>query len=241
MTDNPDHGAKLLSLTVHEFRTPVSVVAGYLRMLLRYFGDTLTDQQRKLVEESEKSCGSLAGLLNELSDLASLEAGPSSLRRECVDLAPILTQLARDVHEGEDRGITLEVQRCDERAQVLGDPVRLASALMTLVTAAIRERSEPTSMMAVCRVADTPDGRILRIAIAEQETIDMILTSPGEGTFDEYRGGLGFRLVLASRIIAAHGGRIATPIAERGYLAVVVSLPAAPEPEPAALPCMRVA
>ena len=52
MTDNRDSQAKLLSLAVHEFRTPVAVVSGYLRMLLRHFGGNLTEQQRKLLQES---------------------------------------------------------------------------------------------------------------------------------------------------------------------------------------------
>src|ERR1035437_904572 len=109
MTDDRDHRSTLLSLTVHELRTPVSVVAGYLRLVLKHFGDGLTHRQRKLLEDSEKSCGHLTGLLSELSDLANLEAGQLPLRRERVDLAPMLARVVGEVHEGEDRGITLRV------------------------------------------------------------------------------------------------------------------------------------
>ena len=45
---------KVLSLSVHEFRTPMTVVAGYLRMLLKDRAGPITDQQRKLLEEAEK-------------------------------------------------------------------------------------------------------------------------------------------------------------------------------------------
>src|SRR5262245_20581185 len=47
---------QLISLAVHEFRTPASVVGGYLRMLQRDPENPLTDRQRKMVEEAEKSC-----------------------------------------------------------------------------------------------------------------------------------------------------------------------------------------
>ena len=51
---------RLLSLSVHELRTPMTVVAGYLRMLLKDRAGPVTDQQRRLLEEAEKSCGRLA-------------------------------------------------------------------------------------------------------------------------------------------------------------------------------------
>ena len=59
--------SRLLSLSVHEFRTPLTVVAGYVRMLLKDRAGPLSAQQRKLLEETEKSCGRLTALLSELS------------------------------------------------------------------------------------------------------------------------------------------------------------------------------
>jgi hypothetical protein len=49
--------------------------------------------------------------------------------------------------------------------------------------------------------------------------------------FDEYRGGLGFRLVLAARAIAALGGTLSSPDTARGRLSLLVSLPLAPPQE----------
>ena len=73
--------SKLLSLAVHEFRTPITVVAGYIRMLLKDRAGPITEQQRKLLEEAEKSCGRLAALVAEMSDLSNLEGGTASLNR----------------------------------------------------------------------------------------------------------------------------------------------------------------
>ena len=66
--------SRLLGLSVHEFRTPMTVVAGYIRMLLKDRAGPLSDQQRRLLEEAEKSCGRLTALLTEVSDLSNLEA-----------------------------------------------------------------------------------------------------------------------------------------------------------------------
>jgi len=54
---------ELLSVSVHEFRSPVTVVAGYIRMLLKDRAGSLTDQQRRLLEDAEKSCARLSSLL----------------------------------------------------------------------------------------------------------------------------------------------------------------------------------
>src|SRR5258708_14177191 len=72
---------KVLSLAVHELRTPMTVVAGYIRMLLKDRAGPLTDPQRRLLEKAEKSCGRLSALLTEVSDLANLDRGTASFNR----------------------------------------------------------------------------------------------------------------------------------------------------------------
>jgi signal transduction histidine kinase len=238
MTDHREHLAKLLSLAVHEFRTPVSVVAGYLRMMLRHFGENLTEQQRKLLQDCEKSCGSLTALINELSDLAHIEEGQLALRREPIPLFAFLRQVAEGVHESEDRGVALAVRDGGLDAIVLGDRTRLGAALTSLLAAALRERPEAGTVVAACALAQGTEGTEAVIAIADGDEAERLAAAhqpaaAGE-SFDEYRGGTGFRLPVAARIVAAHGGRVSSPVAARGRLSIVLSLPVATEPENAA-------
>jgi len=81
---------KLLSLTVHEFRTPMTVVAGYIRMLLKDRAGPLSDPQRRLLEEAEKSCTRLSALLAEVTDLSNLEAGTMAFNRQPAELQVLL-------------------------------------------------------------------------------------------------------------------------------------------------------
>ncbi len=232
MTDNRAR-ADLLSLAVHELRTPVAVVSGYLRMMLRHFGANLTDQQRKLLEESEKSCGNLARLLSEASDLANLEAGKVSFRRDPVPVFELLRQVAGTVHEAEDRGVQLEVRDDGRDGIVTGDADRLRTAFASLLAAALRERAEAGVVVASCALragGPTPEAVV---AIADAETAQQLLadTAGAPQVFDEYRGGLGFRLPIAARIIEGHGGRVWSPVSARGRLAIVLLLPLATESE----------
>ncbi len=226
MTDQrDDHCARLLSLAVHEFRTPAAVVSGYLRMVLRHFGEGLTDQQRKLLEESEKACGTLSRLLSDFSDLARLEQGSLQIERHIVPLGALLADVASNVQEGSDRGLSVEVDAREDLA-VEGDRARLTEAIGSLMAAVLRERLQGARIVALAR----PDGdlRSALVAFGDAETAPALLDDPDarSRSFDEYRGGLGFRLPAAARIIEAHGGRLASPVAERGHLSIVMTLPA---------------
>src|SRR4029079_17529530 len=88
---------KVLSLTVHEFRTPMTVVSGYIRMLLKDRAGALTDPQRRLLEEAEKACGRLSGLVSEVSDLSNLEGGTLTMNQQRTDLRSALRQAAEQL------------------------------------------------------------------------------------------------------------------------------------------------
>src|ERR1051326_2999239 len=99
----------LLSLAVHEFRTPASVVGGYLRMLQRD-SDGLSERHRKMIDEAEKSCARLVAIVAELSDIGKLDSGQLTLNRERLDVFALVTEVAEHVQEGKDREVRLDVR-----------------------------------------------------------------------------------------------------------------------------------
>src|SRR5213593_1291671 len=112
MPDSPvdPRWPKILSLTVHEFRTPMTVVAGYIRMLLKDRAGPLTDPQRRLLEEAEKSCARLTALLTEVSDLSSLEAGTAPFNRQAADLNRSLRDAVEQLPPLPDRTVAIDLQ-----------------------------------------------------------------------------------------------------------------------------------
>src|SRR5688500_589268 len=206
-----EHNAfpRALSLAVHEFRTPVTVVSGYLRMLLREQGGPLTEKQRKMLEEAERSCARLGGLVAEMSELGKLEARELALARQEFDLGALLEELASGMQEGDDRGVRLEIRRCSEPVIVTGDRTRIGSALKALMYAALRERGEPGVVVAECSTRASAPGSVI-VAIGEASLLSSLTQAAG-GTppaFDEWRGGLGLALPVARRVIEAHGGAL---------------------------------
>ena len=120
MSSDTEALPRLLSLAVHELRTPVTVVAGYLRMVLREQGGPLTDKQRTMLEEAERSCTRLNALVGEMSDLGKLQSGDAALGQQEFDIAALLAELASGMHEGEDRGVRLELRGTDRPVMVTG-------------------------------------------------------------------------------------------------------------------------
>src|SRR5215475_6152245 len=102
MTSESSLFPRAMSLAVHELRTPVTVVCGYLRMLLKEQGGPLTDKQKKMLQEAERSCERISALVAEMSELGKLESRELAVARQELDLARLITDVASNMHEGED-------------------------------------------------------------------------------------------------------------------------------------------
>jgi signal transduction histidine kinase len=201
---------KLLSLAVHEFRTPITVVAGYLKMVLNVRDNGLTDQQRRMLEEATKSCARLSGIVNEMSDLSHLEASTAPFNCTLVDLREILSDAASSLPPVPDREIAVTVATADAPSMLSGDPARLKVALASILTALRRELVTSTELL-VRQDLRSYDGRTATwIAIGDADNISSLGTADPSTlvTFDEWRGGCGLSLAVARRVLNAHGGMI---------------------------------
>jgi signal transduction histidine kinase len=203
---------ELLSLAVHEFRTPASVVSGYLRMLQRDTG-SLTERQRRMIDEAEKSCARIVTLISELSDVSKLDAGIITLNQQPVDVFALAGEVADHVQEGKDRGVNLQVRGEPSGAQVTGDATRLRDAFAAVFRAILREKPGPV-VVAADRRFDRRDGRTSAVIVITEEESVQGAYERAPGVFDEKRGGLGLALPLARRVVEGAGGRIWSPAKE---------------------------
>jgi two-component system sensor histidine kinase ArlS len=224
--------SRLLSLAAHEFRTPASVVGGYLRMLQRDGEQSLSERQRKMVDEAEKSCAKLVALISELSEISKLDGGTASVKREEIDLLQLIREVAAGVHEARDRGVQFAVRGDLAGARLTADKPRLAAAFDAFFRAILREQPGEATVVADCRTG--PD-RAAVVVVARDADVQRSYEADA-AAFDEKRGGLGLALPIACRVIERHGGRVWSPgvpaQAESGLTgrsAVLISLPVSAE------------
>jgi signal transduction histidine kinase len=219
---------KLLSLTTHEFRTPMTVVAGYIRMLLKERAGPVPDQQRRLLEEAEKSCARLSALLGEVSELSALEGGTATFNRAAVDLNALMSEAISALPDLPDRDVRVEFHTDAASVTVQGDATRLRSALSSVIAALRRELISSDRLCVHQRLRQNGSERIAWIAVADPDRIEALASAAESGltTFDEWRGGCGLSLPVARRIINAHGGTIWSPV-EESKAGAVIALPRA--------------
>ena len=201
-----EHNAlpRAMSLTSHELRTPLAVVTGYLRMLLREQAGPLSEKQRKMLEEVDRSCARIAALASEMSELGKLDTGQLQIERKPVDLSAVVAELASRMHEGRDRGVRIEVRGTDRRLEVLGDRARLDAAIGALLYAVLRERGDPGVIVIQCSSTGGAQPEVV-VAIGDEATVAEL--TDAAAPFDEWaRHGLGLALPVARRIVEAHGG-----------------------------------
>ena len=204
----------------------MTVVAGYIRMLLKERAGPVPDQQRRLLEEAEKSCARLSALLGEVSDLSALEGGTATFNRASVDLRTLLSEAIDGLPELPDREVRVELDTEGGPATVLGDATRLRSALSSVIAALRRELITSDRLSVHQRIRQNSTDRISWIAIADPNRVAGLSTAVDSAltTFDEWRGGCGLSLPVARRIINAHGGTIWSPL-EEPRAGAVIALP----------------
>jgi len=105
--------SRFLSNMSHEFRTPLSSIRALSRLLLDRIDGELTSEQEKQVQFIQKGAESLGELVDDLLDLAKIEAGKIDVRPASFDVADLFSAL---------RGMLRPLLVSDKVQLVLDDP-----------------------------------------------------------------------------------------------------------------------
>jgi signal transduction histidine kinase len=205
--------AHLLSLAVHEFRTPATVVGGYLRMLQKDVQPPLDERQKKMVDEAAKSTARIVEIIAEMSEISKLDSGDAAIRKEPFDLFTLVGEVAATVHEADDRGVRLEVQGESAGAAIAGDVTRVRAAISAFLRAVLREQPSAGVVVADRRLVREASGRSAVVAITSEQAVQQSYESPRR-TLEEKRSGLGLALPLARRVVERHGGEVWSPASD---------------------------
>ena len=132
--------SEFLSRMSHELRTPLNAVLGFGQLLEADRADPLSPLQQSRVQELLRGGRHLLSLINDVLDLARIEAGTLHLALAPVALHGLAQECLRLVQaSAADRGITLlPVGEADTGACVHADPTRLKQVLLNLLSNAIK-------------------------------------------------------------------------------------------------------
>ena len=133
------HKSEFLAGMSHELRTPLNAVIGFSDVLLdRMFGD-LNDRQEEYVRDIRDSGRHLLELINEILDLAKIEAGRMELDMGAVSLPTLLEQAVTMLRDrAAAQGVALALDVAAGLGTVPGDELKLKQVVVNLVSNAVK-------------------------------------------------------------------------------------------------------
>jgi len=150
--------SEFLATMSHELRTPLNAIIGYSELLDLGIGGELTNQQREQIGRIATSGRHLLSLVNEVLDLAKVEAGRLSVQAEAARVDGVV-QSALALVEGpaNTRGVRLDGSGCGADLLFDGDPDRVRQILVNLLTNAVKFTAPGGTVSVVCQMVDEPD------------------------------------------------------------------------------------
>jgi two-component system, cell cycle sensor histidine kinase and response regulator CckA len=218
--------SEFLANMSHEFRTPMNAIMGYSDLLEMGIVGELSDAQRGHLRRIRASSTHLLGLVEDVLDLAKIEAG--RIRVESVR-APVAVAARAAIEliqpQAVARGLSVE-NRCLRDAQhvYVGDDDRVRQILANLLSNAVKFTREGGRIEVGCTTVDAPDpaaevdagGAWVCVYVedtgigmepAQLETIFHPFVQ-GEGGHTRTRGGTGLGLTISRRLARLMGGDV---------------------------------
>ncbi len=202
---------RFLAHMSHELREPLTNIIGFSRMILKGIDGPISEQQRNDLEIIHANGQHLLGLINDLLDVAEIEAGLMELDFREVDLREIISSvMATTGALVRDKDIQLRQEIHPDLPLIEADGTRLRQVLLKLLSNAAKSTDHGS-----ITVRAWPDGDSVQVAVAD--------TGPGIPPKDRARvfeplerdesglkrpRGIGVGLALCKEFVEMHGGRI---------------------------------
>jgi len=204
--------AQFVNMVAHELRAPVAAVDGYLSVILEGLAAD-PEKQREMLQRSRERLSALLKLVNDLLEVARLEAG--AVRREIgpqpvADVIREVVELLRPL--AEEKGVTVDLQIAPDLPPIHADRSELVSIVRNLTDNAIKY--------------NRPDGRVVISAARDGPYVRIAVSDTGLGISEESKHrlfseffrekrpetasitGTGLGLSIVKRLVDFYHGRI---------------------------------
>lgn len=206
--------SEFLAIMSHELRTPLTSVIAFTELLLNEKND-VEDTERRYLEEIRTNSEILLRMINNILDLAKIEAGKSEIILETVDMADVIASVEGVIIPlARNKGLNLSFRIASDVPLIKADPEKIRRVVENLAGNAIKF---------------TEKGGRVRIAVIYHEDQKEVLISVSDTGIgikkDEFKyifekftqsdssasrkyGGTGLGLALAKELVELHGGWI---------------------------------
>ncbi len=205
------HKSAFLANMSHELRTPLNAIIGFSDLLDSGMAGDLTDKQKEYVDDIRSSGHHLLSLINDVLDIAKVEAGRYELDLSRFPMSEAILESVRIMRDrAVEAGVDVQVSLDPGLGDIEADERKVRQIVLNLLSNAVKFTPRGGH---VTVGASSMDGRFeisvrdtgIGIAPDDQERIfDEFIRTDGAATAE----GTGLGLALARRFVELHGGRI---------------------------------
>ena len=216
--------SEFLASTTHELRTPLNGIIGFLKLIIDGMADD-PDEEREFINEAHNSAIHLLNLINDILDIAKIEAGKMDLDLTDVELNYLFLNVEKKISSQAQQkklSFKLKVPPTYDQIILYGNYQRLLQVMLNLVGNAIkftheggitisaevvkkkiqRDDQEFPGMVKI-NVADTGIG----VSLDQQDKLFQNFVQVDGGRTREYAG-TGLGLAISQKLVEAMGGKI---------------------------------
>jgi signal transduction histidine kinase len=214
--------SEFLANTSHELRTPLNGVIGFLKLIMDGMADD-PEEQGQFIEEAHRSAIHLLSIINDILDVAKIEAGKMQLDLNPIKLDDLLSDVENFIRpQANQKALSLEILTPATRDEVvvLGNYQRLLQVMLNLLSNAVKftheggititaevvpdkvlvqNQEKPGSVK--ISVADTGIG----VSLEKQDKLFQSF-SQVDGSRTRQYGGTGLGLAISQKLVEAMGG-----------------------------------
>lgn len=204
---------ELITNVSHELRTPLASIVNIVSNILVGVTGTINDKLRTHLEIARTNTKRLANIIDNLLDIASLDAGKTTIQRELTDLLPIIRNTTKEFQaEAQEKHLTFNMLLPAEPMILFCDPLAITQIVRNLLSNAFRY---------------TPAGGVVSLSVEHLDRAALIscqdsgIGIPSDDqrfvferfhqvgrTYGPGEKGLGLGLPIARRLVELHDGSI---------------------------------
>ncbi|MCC3303906.1 sensor histidine kinase [Sneathiella sp. HT1-7] len=213
----------------HELRTPLNTIIGFAEILVKEFFGPLNEKQVEYGQGILESSDHLLLLVNDILDMANIQAGKMELEKAPVDFAAMLRTVVPMVQDrAKKRHLVIKTEIEEDLGFVDVDERRIKQVIFNLFSNAIK--FTPSMGEIVLGAHRTNDGYVMTVrdngkGIAEDQ-IEHIFERFSKGDTTKQNAGAGLGLSLVKSFVELHGGYVALTSKENIGTTVSCYLPA---------------
>lgn len=212
--------SEFLANTSHEIRTPLNGMIGFLKLIVDGMADD-PEEQGEFIEEAYRSAVNLNEIINDILDLAKIEAGKLEIEINPVRLDDLMDDVERFIRpQAERKNLDFKICKLETRDPIIlnGNYQRLRQVLLNLLNNAIKfthegsvtvitdilpRQSDQDKGYAKISVVDTGIG----VSLEKQDRLFQSF-SQVDGSRTRQYGGTGLGLAISQKLVEAMKGEV---------------------------------